>query len=433
MFKKIDENSESSLHAGFSLFGVPATNTSVEKSFYREIHTAEPISQSGSHSFIIKSDTAWIDLSKSYLYLEIALRKKNDKGDWVHLATDDQGSVIQGIAKTMFRDIKVSLNGTEISSDNSLYAYKAYFETELMYSKDVKATRLITAGYNTYDIANLMGRDSRNNLFTTQNTVQFLTNLHIDLATSDKFLLNNSELILKFFRNSDEFCIHSPETDSNEYSIELIDMRLYVKTLIAYSGLNVSLLNTLNKTPGKYALRHAAMQSLYISPGRYEFGPEIIFPDRIPRKIIIGMVDRDAFNGNKHLNPFIFKHNNLREISVNAGGLVYPVVPYNLQFPERCIKAYHDLFVSMDFPSDKTNGISFQNFLNSHCFFSVNLTSTHDDSSDLELIKAGSTSLHLKFNSPIKDNGIEVIIYGDWDSVLSIDASRSVLVDGKSG
>ncbi|VDK19754.1 unnamed protein product [Anisakis simplex] len=126
------------------------------------------------------------------------------------------------------------------------------------------------------------------------------------------------------------------------YRLEVIDMRLYVKTINAYSGLNVALMKTLNKNNGKYVLRHSSMQLLYVSPGRYEVGPAVIFTDRIPRR-------REAFNGNQSKNPFYFDHYHVREISVNAGELVFPAVPYNVKFPYRCTKAYHDMFVGLIF------------------------------------------------------------------------------------
>jgi len=396
MFKKIDERSQSSLHSGFNLFTVPTTNTSVEKSYFREVFTSNPINNNGPYIFNVKSDTAWLDISKSFIFLELGLQKLQ-AGQWVQTEEADNVGVIQAIGKTFFNDIKVTLNGTQISSDNQLYAYKAYFETEFMCSEEIKKTRLELCGYDSFTKAKTMGQEARAKKYASKESVQLISNLHIDLATTDKFLINNSELMLELTRNSDGFCLHAlKDKDETQYRIQVVDIRFYVKTVLAYSGLNVSLLTALSKNPSKYPMRKVCMTTLYGTPGSFAVGPAEIFPDKIPRRLIIAMTDKNAFVGEKKSNPFIFKHNDLRE-------------------------------------SDKSNAITCNQFCDSHCLFCINLCPAQEDSSELELIKAGSTILHMIFNTAIPVNGFQVIIYGEFDSMLTVDGSRTVLIDGKAG
>jgi len=80
--KKIDERSGCALSNALNIFAVPPTNVAVARSYYREILPLNTISESPYH-FRIFSDNLWTDLSRTYLYLELALEKQSADGKWV--------------------------------------------------------------------------------------------------------------------------------------------------------------------------------------------------------------------------------------------------------------------------------------------------------------------------------------------------------------
>jgi hypothetical protein len=57
------------------------------------------------------------------------------------------------------------------------------------------------------------------------------------------------------------------------------------------------------------------------------------------------------------------------------------------------------------------------------------LTPDTNDGQHWELVKDGTTSLNLVFRNPIPAPGIEVIVYAEYDSMVSIDRNRQPSFD----
>ena len=55
---------------------------------------------------------------------------------------------VNGIGHTIFKNVKVSLNGTQIDSGSTLYPYRGDFETRLSYPERVKDGCLDMIGFN---------------------------------------------------------------------------------------------------------------------------------------------------------------------------------------------------------------------------------------------------------------------------------------------
>nr|CAD2199866.1 unnamed protein product [Meloidogyne enterolobii] len=83
--------------------------------------------------------------------------------------------------------------------------------------------------------------------------------------------------------------------------------------------------------------------------------------------------------------------------------------------------------------SDRSIDIPMSRFKNGWTFFVIPLTSTLDDSCGFELLRSGTTSIRLEFNSPIPSGGVEMIILGEFDQMLMIDYNRHIVSDSNLG
>ena len=63
-------------------------------------------------------------------------------------------------------------------------------------------------------------------------------------------------------------------------------------------------------------------------------------------------------------------------------------------------------------------------------FFSFNLTSTLKDSSAFELIRNSTTVIKAVFNQPVAGDGYEMIVFGEFDQILSVTSDRVLTADG---
>lgn len=139
-----------------------------------------------------------------------------------------------------------------------------------------------------------------------------------------------------------------------------------------------------------------------------------IFMDQVPRRVIVAMVANSAYVGDKKKSPFKFEPFDVREMAITAGGTTYPYAPYSMDFSNgRYARAYHDLQEAVGCANSlESNGISMKRFGSGWTIFCFTLTSTLSNDGGFELIRSGTTALHTKFNRPIPEGGVTVIVYG---------------------
>jgi hypothetical protein len=63
-------------------------------------------------------------------------------------------------------------------------------------------------------------------------------------------------------------------------------------------------------------------------------------------------------------------------------------------------------------------------------FFTFNLTSTLKDTSAFELIKNSTTVIKATFNQAINDPGYEMVVFAEFDQIISVSTDRIVATDG---
>lgn len=427
------------VNSGLNIFSVPPTNVSVVRSFFREVLPLSTITQESPFLFRMFSDNLWTDLSRIYLYLELSIEKPDVNGRWIPIEnTDNHVSVIQGIGQTFVQQLKVSVGNSEVYDSGTLYPYKAYITNELSFPKNVKNHFLGSIGYRTDKEKNDAadeGFRKRCKIFQSGKKAQFLSRLDFDLGNQELFLLNNLDLLFTIYRAKDSFAVHvlNP-ADTNKYRLYVHDVKLYAKMVEVQPSLNMSIYQTLEKQPATYSVRKTEVKSHYISAGRYEVDYNA-FSATIPRRVTIGFVANKAFNGTYSLSPFNFQPFDIRDIAVHAGGMIYPLVPYKLQFTkDYYVRPYVDLYEAMGMAnSDRSIDISLNQFKSGWTFFVIPLTSTLDDSCGFELLRSGTTSIRITFNTEIPDDGVEMIVLGEFDQMIMIDYNRHIVSDSIVG
>lgn len=431
--KKIDAHSENAIHSGLNIFGVPPTHVSVNRTHLREILPLNTVDESP-YEFRVFSDNQWLDLSKTYLYLRLQIQKK-DGETWKAIdALDTDVAPVQQIGQSFVEQLKMHVNGTEIYDSSTHYPYIAYMKNELNYSTDVKDTWLTASGYYrdiAMDNKNSDGFKARSELMGEGNICEFISRLDFDLANQNLYLLNNLDVLFTIYKKNDKFLIHALSPGTTEYRIKVYAAKLYIKTVEVQPSLNLSVLNLLQKTSAKYPLRRTEVRTRFIDAGRTEVTFNA-FTNVLPRRLVIGMVANNAYVGRYQNDPFNFKPFDVKTVSVNAGGIIHPSVAYQMEWtrsPRSFFRPYVDLMDATSVTANTTNGITPFKFKSGWTFFVITLTSTLEDSDGFELVKSGTTTLHLEFNSPLAE-GVELIVLGEFDQLLSIDQNRVVVGDG---
>ncbi|KAL3092234.1 hypothetical protein niasHT_026759 [Heterodera trifolii] len=418
---------------------IPPTNVSVVRSFFRQVLPLATITQESPYLFRLYSDNLWTDLSRIYLYLELSIEKPGANDKWVAIDDADTSvSAIQGIGQTFVQQLKVTVGNTEVYDSGNLYPFKAYITNELSFPINAKKNFLGSTGYYhtvNQDDSTDEGFKERCKIFKGGKNAQFLSRLDFDLGNQELYLLNNLDLLFTIYKAKDVFLLQTLKAnDSTKYRLTVHDVKIYAKMVEVQPSLNMSLYKTLEKQPATYAVRKTEIKSSFISVGRYEFEYNV-FSATIPRRVTIALVGNSAFHGDYKLSPFMFEPFDLREISVHAGGVVYPAVPYKLNFSkDHFVSAFVDMYEALGMAnSERSFDISMAQFKKGWTFFVIPLTSTLDDSCGFELLRSGTTNVRATFNSPIPLGGVEMIVLGEFDQMIMVDYNRHIVTDSKLG
>lgn len=261
------------------------------------------------------------------------------------------------------------------------------------------------------------GFQARRDLFINGKTFTTATSLDIGIFEQKKLFPDNTVVDIEIRPNNPNFMLLSTET--HEYKYEILDCKLYIKQYALNPDLTQSIQDNLNKGVfAKYNYFRNDLKKYYVPPGiqEYDF---VLYTDKVPKRIFVGLVDAKAFHGHIGMSPFEFGHFDLKSIQINAYGGRYPSANYELNWKEgNFIRAYKDL-------SDTTDhGISLTKYAAHSCFYAFDLQAEHD--SDIaEPQKSGTTAIVLNFNTPTPANGLQLIVYGEFESLFSIDVARN--------
>jgi hypothetical protein len=279
-----------------------------------------------------------------------------------------------------------------------------------------------------------------------------IAHLDFDLARQDQLLIPHSDVIWTIYRNTDDFLLQTPTfkkvvgvqanaqatylANANTYRLKLHDLRLYVKQVDLNPSLNNAIARHLEQSPAKYAQRRVELRNVFLGEGRQDVAHPV-FTSNCPRRLIVCFVASGAFNGDRTKSPFKFEHAKIRSISAEFGGFTFPNVPYDLNFADgNYVRAYVDMYLGMGMADSwpthdqRTLSIGMREFATHSCFFVIPMTSTLEDTAGMELIRSGTTLIKCLFNEPIAAGGMEMLVLGEFDSILSINADRVLSTDG---
>jgi hypothetical protein len=434
--KKISEHSALAMNSALSIFSVPPTNVAIVKSHFREILPLSAVGQESPYLLRLYNDNLWTDLSRIYLFLELSIEKKTAANAWVPIVKADENvGTVPLIGQCFVQQLKVSINNQDVYDSGTLYPYKAYLTHELSYPRNVKENFLASAGYypsTTMDDAEDEGFKKRCEIFAEGKKAQFLSRLDFDLGNQELFLLNNLDVLFTIYRAKDAFLVQTlKDGDVNQYRIFLHNIKLFAKMIEVQPSLNLSIYNTLQARPATYSVRKTEIKNCFLTAGRTEIEHNI-FSSIIPRRLTIALVSNGAFNGAAEMCPFMFQPYGIRDISVQAGGQNYPAVPYNnLDIANTlCMRPYVDMYEALSAANTGHSfDISIGQFKEGWTLFVVPLTSTLDDSCGFELLRTGTTTIRMQFSAAIPAGGVEMVVLGEFDQLITIDYQRRIVTD----
>ena len=169
--------------------------------------------------------------------------------------------------------------------------------------------------------------------------------INSDLFAQDRYILGAVPIKLKLVRTRDPFClVSSAENPDFKVVIEECVFRAWRVTVAP--SVMMSHNQALQQTTAKYPINRIDCKVVSVPRGNMSGNQPNIFQGLLPNRIVIGMVDADAFNGTYTKNPFNFKNYDTTTMGLTVNGENLPGKPLQLKFgrENNYISAFQTLF-----------------------------------------------------------------------------------------
>ena len=419
----IHENSCACVASQLDLFSVPGTLTSQEKNVFVPHYPISSLDGNGTIEFDVKPSSMYTDLGDTRLYLRCKLVKQ----DGTNLAAGTNVTVSNMFLHSLIQRLDVYVGDTLVTQSGGFYPWKGVIETMLNFGSDAKQSHLASIMYYK-DIL------SRKAITDGSKPFELFGPLHVDLFFQDKYLVNNVPIRIKITKNASDFYLISDLNDACK--VEISEAVLFVRRVQVSPS--VELAHSKTMAGGKnalYPIHRGEIEVMAVPPNQQTISRDNIFMSRLPKKLIIGLVENDAFNGKKNLDPFNFQHFHMRQLELQIDGENVAGTPMSLDFgAQKYMRAYDGLFHALNKSyTDSGLDISYADFKSGYALFCFDLTADGcgNSSNHFELARQGNLRLKMTFDAPLTKT-INVILYGEFESILEITNSREVLLDYKN-
>ena len=416
------------------LFSDPPTQTSVREGQEEDYHPFAGLEKSGAIKFVIDgTGDKYLDLYHTYLYV----KAKVVQADGSPLPDDAEVAPVNLTLHSLFSQVDVSINDRLITSSKATYPYRAYLEKLLSFGQEAKSTYLTCENWYKDTAGHMDARKGTDNKGYVKRkakargsrVIDMCGKLHIDLMYGERYLLNNVNMVIKLSRSSDAFVLMA-DGQKPDYKMIITEAVLTTRKVTLSDTMKEVHIRGLAMKNAKYPLRRLDTCVYSVPKGNLAADRDNLFLSQLPKRLILGCVDNDAYDGNYHKNPFNFKHFDINFVALNVHGQQIPGQPLKPNFEEGIfVRSYQSLFTSLNkFGQDEGNQVSRDDYPSGYTLFAFNLAPDLDGEDHFTPAKSGPMRLELKFAKPLP-NTINVILLAEFENTISVNKSRSILFD----
>ena len=236
-------------------------------------------------------------------------------------------------------------------------------------------------------------------------------------------MLNGVEIRLRLIRSKDIFCLHG---NAAGCKVSLKEVVLFVHKVKPNSSIQLAHTKALQLAAAKYPLRRVEVKSFTVPMGNRSITKENFFLGQLPTRIVVSVVDNDAYDGAIQKSTFYFKHNNINFITIYRDGVQIPSKPLQPDFAnDSFIRSYMRLFTQTgQYYRDTGNAISQEQFKNGCALFAFDLTPQLNSAEiGFELIKHGNIQIEIHFADAVAQI-LTAVVFVENDNLLEIDHDR---------
>lgn len=424
-----------SKNSGLMIFDELDIQTDIIGNSTIDYHPTTSLQSGAPPEFTIPGSTdEYIDLANIRLELCIKV-KKVVAGKVQPLVAADKVALVNQALSSLFQDIYLSIEGKQIEGGQHMYPYLAYFCSLLQFHPSAKKTHMQALGWNE-DEPNKMDSDTnegfkfRSEAIVDDKEWNLVGPLFLNMTRQAKYLLSKTELSFKLIRSKTAFVIHQLATANVDYQIDFTECILWVPRVKVNEQVIVQHMKGLERHNAIYNLQHTHLQSITVNSGQSTVRKDGLFTSQCPKKLVIGLLDHEAFNGKVGLNPFNFEHFNLRRVALYRDGDLTPGQTSIMDYEKkRYTRAYVNSQSALGyFNTDDTNGLTMEHFENGYNLYVFDLTPDGtSDSTHRSPMSYSSLRLELDFAKALA-KPITVLMFAVFDATLELTKLRDCIV-----
>ena len=367
--------------------------------------------------------------------MRLLLRLKIIKTDGAAWDADDKVNFINLPIASVFQDVFMKIGDTQVEGGQHIYPYNAYLSTLLQFHPSAKRTHLEAWGWNEdkpgkfNDDADNDGLKDRRAETDKGAVWEIMGPLFLDMTRQARYLLPQTNLSLKLLPAKPEFVLQTTGA-STKYDYRIEKCVLYVPRMTVMDAVINGHNKGLEKYNAKYILNHTDITTFTITKENRTFIKDGLFASQVPKMVVIGLLEHDAFNGNMKKSPFEFKHFNVNKIGLYRDGELVPGQIFTPDYDNNFYKrSYTNTMQTLNyFNTDDANGMTLEHFKEGYNLYAFDLTPDHtNEGPHRHLMKTGSLRLELSFGKALP-GPITVMLFAIIDAKLEITKLRDVLM-----
>lgn len=389
----------------------------------------------------------YLDLSQCYLSLKCRVMNPNGNRLQTEVTSNDdvvsdgsQVSVgpVNLLLHSMFRQVDLTINDVLVSSSGDTYPYRAYLTTLMSYGEAAKGSWLARLeGWGSdeagkYDVADNAGLKLRTDTVKNSRYFDLKGRLHIDLLMQERLVPNNCNVKITLIRSRPQFYMMSFEDTVRGACVEISEATLEARKVKLSAGEQMRLEKVLSGPGGKYPITHSVVRHFTVSSGTSSADVDSLFMGQIPNRIVLGLIENEAFSGAWGKNPYNFQHFDLNSACLVVDGKQVPSQPLQPDFSNGLYSdCYHSMIkATTAYPQDWSNGISASVYEGGCMFLGFDLTP--DDAGEgvhyVTPRRLGTVKAVLRFATTLA-NTITIIAFAQYDNTVMIDRHRTAMFD----
>ena len=462
----IKEDSEECSTSPLEWFKVAPTQTVIEKSSDIEHQSLTSLRDNASIEFFAPAATEeYYDLQNSRLYIKCRILRNNGQA----ITADDVVAPINDLHNSLWSNVELSLNDRLVSHSNNTHGHTSMIshlihdsEESLLSERAMRMLfkdtpkqmdvfdprrsnpnhlipgfdierRVAANGDVTYHLIDAAVNTGNHGLYQRyclsrlSQEIEMIGPLRIDMFEQERYLPSGVSIRLRFHRQKNLYTLMSEDPD---YKIDIMDAFLLMRKVRPSPGVQLGHHDALLKMAAKFPITRKECKVVSVAAGLRDVKKDNLFLGQLPKRVVVAMVDSDAFAGVQNKNPYNFKHNNVSHIQLYTDGEPVRSRPLRPVIGSRnYLHCYETLYRGLNrMDGEKSSIIKRVDWDKGYSLFAFDLTPDMDAEDHYALIKHGNLRLELEFAEALADP-VSILIYAEFDNIVEITADRHIQID----